>query len=158
MGWASEALERDLARCGIFPVQNRMEDYLPPYRDVEPKEKERLKKDTIEKEPTVEEVLEDEMLEYINNSYTEEIEQDKIFDNIEMRFVKYGQGNHIATFNMVVGDLMTIKYLRLFKNPNTSEYSLAFPSFKCGDNYITFISAKKELYNQILQDCINLIK
>lgn len=153
MGWASEASERDLARCGIFPVQNHTEDYLPPYRDVEIKEKECLKK-----EPAVEEVLEDEILEYMNNSYTEEATQDKIFGNIEMRFVKYGQGNHIATFNMVVGDLMTIKYLRLFKNPNTGEYSLAFPSFKCGDNYITFISAKRELYNQILQDCINLIE
>ena len=61
MGWASEAFQNELARCGIYPVQNYTEDYLPPYRDTEPIEEK--PKEVPQKELSVEEILENEILE-----------------------------------------------------------------------------------------------
>lgn len=158
MGWASEAFQNELARCGIYPVQNYTEDYLPPYRDTEPIEEK--PKEVPQKELSVEEILENEILEYMDNSYTEErVQQDETFNDVQVYLTKYGQGDHIATFNAVIEKILTIKYIRLFKNRRTGEYSLSFPSIKCGDRYMNCVSVgSRELYNKILQECIDLIK
>ena len=94
------------------------------------------------------------------DSYTEETkQQEKSFDDVYVSLTKYGQGNHIATFSVVIKDFLTIKYIRLFRNPDTGEYSLSFPSIKCGNKYINCVSvSNRELYTKILLECIDLVE
>lgn len=127
MGWASESFANELARYGIYPIEHTNYHISTNSRLKEEKSKPLIKSKQNEK-----------------------------FNNITIHFVKYGKDNHIATFNMSIDNLITIKYIRLFKNKN--EYYLSFPQIKCGDKYLNTMTVNKELYNQILQDCIELIK
>lgn len=127
MGWASDYLEYELARSGIYPIQNS-NSYETSYDYSEPKEK-----------------------PLVTNKRSEK------FDNLVVYFIKYGEGNHIATFNVYIKNLIKIKYVRLFLNKNTGEYYLSFPSIKCGDKYINCIMVNRELYNQILDDCLDIL-